>query len=423
MRILMAADQFLPPASGAAVFTVALVTGLAQAGHEVVVLTPAAGPGDGGPDHEASDPPGSARLKIVRAPAFALPGSRSHVYVDLPCRRMVEKLVDALRPDAIHVQDYLLLCRTVARVAGRKRLPLVATNHFLPENLMPYMPVLRRSPQALARILWKPVMAVLQQACVVTTPTETGARLLREQGLKRPVVPISCGVDLRRFAGLASREGRGAADAVAECPDESATVRRRFGLRPETPLFLFVGRVDREKRLDVLIEAMSLVPDMPLQVAIAGKGEQKERLSQLARDRGLERRVVFLGYVPDQDLPRLLRAADVFVIPSEAELQSIATLEAMASGLPVIAAGARALPELVEPGTNGYLFTAGSATHLAAVLRLMLGRRDAWPQMGRASRRMAERHDRAFTVRKYVELYERVAMMRQTTSLAPLTRS
>jgi glycosyltransferase involved in cell wall biosynthesis len=210
----------------------------------------------------------------------------------------------------------------------------------------------------------------------------------------------------------------GGTSAVTGGSDESARVRQRFGLRPEVPLFLFVGRVDREKRLDVLIEAVLLVPDLPLQVAIAGKGGQKERLSKLAHDRGLGRRVVFLGYVPDDDLPRLLRAADVFVIPSEAELQSIATLEAMASGRPIIAADARALPELVEPGKNGYLFTAGSATHLAEVLRLMLGCRDAWLQMGAASYHMAERHDRAFTVQKYVELYARVATARPATEPA-----
>lgn len=413
---MIAADQFRPPASGAAVFTGALVTGLVRAGHEVVLLTPAAGPGDVGRHREASDPPG---LKVVRAPAFALPGSHSHVYVDLPSRRMVEDLVDTFRPDVVHVQDYLLLCRTVAGVAGRKRLPLVATNHFLPENLIPYMPVLKRSPEALARLLWKPVMAVLQQARVVTTPTATGARLLEEQGLKRPVVPISCGVDVQRFARLESRDSGGSVGWMTEDPDDGAQVRQRFGLRPEVPLFLFVGRVDREKRLDVLIEAMLLAPDLPLQVAIAGKGEQKERLSRLAHDRGLGRRVVFLGYVPDDDLPRLLQAADVFVIPSEAELQSIATLEAMASAMPIIAADARALPELVEPGKNGYLFTAGSATHLAEVLRLMLGCRDAWPQMGAASCHMAERHDRALTVQKYVELYTRVATARPAREPAP----
>jgi 1,2-diacylglycerol 3-alpha-glucosyltransferase len=417
----MAADQFRPPASGAAVFTGALAAGLARAGNQVVVLTPAAGPRVDGPDCEVagcaagapslwrttSDPPG---LKVVRAPAFTLPGNHSHVSVDLPSARMVEDLVDAFRPDVVHVQDYLPLCRTVARAAALRRLPLVATNHFLPENLIPYMPVLRKAPAALAWVLWKPVMAVLEQAWVVTTPTATGARILKEQGLKRPVVPISCGVDVRRFADppAVAGDGAGRGDAL-DGARESARVRRGFGLQPGVPLFLFVGRVDREKRLDVLLEAVALVPDLPLHVAIAGKGEHKERLARLAHDRGLDTRVTFVGYVPDGDLPGLLRAADVFVIPSGAELQSIATLEAMACGKPVVAADARALPELVEPGKNGYLFTAGSAEHLAEVVRLTLARRDTWSEMGAASREIAHRHDHVRTVEKYAELYSRVA--------------
>ncbi len=87
--------------------------------------------------------------------------------------------------------------------------------------------------------------------------------------------------------------------------------------------------------------------------------EQAERLN-------LGDRVSFLGFVRDADLLALRRSSDVFVIPSEAELQSLSTMEAVACGLPVVAANSYALPELVHHGENGYLFQPGNSDELAS---------------------------------------------------------
>jgi glycosyltransferase involved in cell wall biosynthesis len=171
-----------------------------------------------------------------------------------------------------------------------------------------------------------------------------------------------------------------------------------------------VGRVDREKALDVLIQAVADLDRADIQLAIAGQGSFLNDLQALSRRLALGRRVVFTGYVSNDDLPLLLNSADVFVMPSRAELQSIATLEAMSSGLPVLAADARALPELVAPGVNGYLFEVGQVAKAAQGLAFLGDNRERWAAMGLASLSKAKPHSLANTIYRYADLYGELFM-------------
>jgi glycosyltransferase involved in cell wall biosynthesis len=231
---------------------------------------------------------------------------------------------------------------------------------------------------------------------VVTAPSKTAAAILRRRGLRVPVYPISCGVDLSRFHWDAS-------------VDRSAT-RQRYGLAPDRCMFLFVGRVDGEKRLDVLLHALALLKRDDIQLAIAGKGAALKGLKALARALKLGDRVRFLGFVPDGDLPALLNSADIFTMPSEAELLSIATLEAMACGRPLLVAQAEALPELVTPGVNGYLFQPGNPVDAARHMALLAAQPLRWASMGAASLDKVQHHSLENTVSSYEKIYESLSL-------------
>src|SRR5262249_40475358 len=137
-------------------------------------------------------------------------------------------------------------------------------------------------------------------------------------------------------------------------------LRSKYALPAGRPLILSVGRLSPEKRADVLIAAVARLPstddtsaedtsadDAGPVLVLAGTGPDEGRLRSLARHYGAADRVRFPGFVADDDLPGLYRLADVFAIASQAELQSLVTMAAMASGLPVVAVDAGALAELV----------------------------------------------------------------------------
>jgi len=391
MRIVIAGQTYSPAANGQAVFTVTLAEGLAAAGHSVMVIVPS----------EKLMPYRVTQrsLRVERLASLPIGSSSSVVCVTgLPFLQARSRLQE-FRPDVVHVQDHYPLTCAIIAAARWEHLPVVGTNHFLPENWTHYLGLGSVPHPVLRKLLWSTMLQVYNKLDAVAAPSRTAVDILRQQGLRAPVYAISCGVDLNRFRPI---------------PDlDQAQMRRKYRLDPARRLFLFVGRVDPEKRLDVVINGLARLKSHGVQLAIAGQGRHFEAVEKQAWDLGLLQsgQVVLTGHVPGEDLPLLLNAADVFVMASEAELQSIATLEAMACGRPILAAEARALPELVEDGLNGRLFRAGDPDELARVWRSMLDSSSQWPAMGRVSRLRASQHTFPETVRSYVNLYTTVAAL------------
>jgi glycosyltransferase involved in cell wall biosynthesis len=123
----------------------------------------------------------------------------------------------------------------------------------------------------------------------------------------------------------------------------------------------------------------------------------------MAADRGLGGRLRFVGYLPDHTLPDLYRLASVYFITSPVELQSISTLEAMATGLPVVAVRAGALPELVHDGRNGHVVEPGDCRAAAVRLQEILTDAAKRGKMASESRAIARRHDVQVTIDHYEE--------------------
>ena len=118
-------------------------------------------------------------------------------------------------------------------------------------------------------------------------------------------------------------------------------------------------------------------------------------------------RVHFTGFIPNEDLHVLLNSVDIFSMPSDAELLSIASLEAMACGRPMLLADAVALPELVTPGVNGYLFKKGDPEDAAHFIGMLADQPERWKEMGKASFEKAQVHSLENTVLRYEELYKK----------------
>jgi glycosyltransferase involved in cell wall biosynthesis len=396
MRIAIVGQTYHPDANGQSVFTVNLAEGLAAAGHQVVVVRPSPRSRGGRASHHG--------VRIEEVPSVSLGFLQPDARLTLLPDPSVRRFIDAFQPEIVHLQDHYPLCRGALRAARRRRTALIGTNHFLPDNFAPHLGLPGRllGRERTDRWLWRYMLQVYERLDIVTTPSLTAARILAAQGLRQPIHPISCGVDLTRFRRL---------------PEvDRAALRARYGIAADRIVFLFVGRVDGEKRLEVLLHAMARLGRDDLQLAIAGRGGHRRRLEALGRELRLGSRLVFTGYVPGEDLPGLLNSVDVFAMPSEAELQSIATLEAMACARPVLAANARALPELVEHGLNGWLFQPGRADDAARGMAELAASAERRATQGAASLARVQAHSVANTWRLYEELYH--TLLRGTIPLA-----
>jgi 1,2-diacylglycerol 3-alpha-glucosyltransferase len=172
---------------------------------------------------------------------------------------------------------------------------------------------------------------------------------------------------------------------------------------------LYVGRLEKEKRIDLILRAL---PDIlrvtNVHLVLAGTGTEKRNLEVLTDRLGIQKAVTFTGFVPDKDLQNIYRIADLFVTAGIAELQSIVTMEAMASGLPVVAVNAMALPELVHDGENGYLFSDGNSQMLAEKVIAILSNQTMRAQMSRKSLEIIKDHDLNKTIEKYESIYNEI---------------
>lgn len=158
--------------------------------------------------------------------------------------------------------------------------------------------------------------------------------------------------------------------------------RRREG----RPRLLAVSRLVRRKGLEDLIASLASPRLSACTLTLVGEGRLRARLQALARSEGVSERIEFAGRLHGESLSDCYRAADCFVLPSHAESCSMSLLEAMASGLPVVAARTGGIPELVEDGVNGRLFEAGDRTGLAQAIAWMLESPERMQSIGAANR-------------------------------------
>ncbi len=167
---------------------------------------------------------------------------------------------------------------------------------------------------------------------------------------------------------------------------------------------LFLGRLHPQKGLDVLLEAlkraMSIRQDS-LRLVLAGDGPERGRLEKLAADLGVGAEVEFLGTVDDPR--RQLARADLLVLPSYAEGLSNVLLEAMASGVPVVASDIEANRSLIEDGVSGRLFAVGDPDDLARILVELADDPAAREDLGRRARAVVEAH---YTIQQVASRYE-----------------
>ena len=385
MRVMIASDLHKPTINGIATFGHNLAKGLAAAGHEVLVVAPS----QTGKRYEETDPEGYllARTSSIIFPFY------QNLRISASPTREIKRIARNFKPDIIHVQTPLGVGLGAVAAAKKYKLPLVATNHSMSENLVDNLKLLAPFTKQIDFILREYGNRFYNHADFVTLPTEAAVKMLRNNSFSKPYKAISNGIDLSQF-----QPGRA-----------EAGFYEQFNIPTDKPIVLYLGRLDAEKHVSILVRAVhKLLPTTDLHLVVAGFGNDLERLRDLARDLDMTGAATFTGRVDEAVKNQFYKAATLFAMPSPAELQSIVTLEAMASGLPVVAVNAGAVYELCQDGRNGYLYELDNVDDLAVKIKSVLTDQNLAAKMGAESLKIAHEHDLDETIRRFERLYAQV---------------
>lgn len=371
MRIVQVTPFFYPHAGGVESHVRGLVREFAREGHDVTVVTSRF-------DRSLPEEEELEGYRILRSRTLG-------VVLDTPVDFGVRRTVRDLAPDVFHLHYPPPLTSYFAtRELARRKVPVCLTYHC---DL--YLPGVggRLLAELYQRVFVSSTLDRTRQIIVHTRSYGGTSAMLR--GRELAVIPSA--VDLERF-----RPGLEAGD-----------IRRNLRLEGKR-VAVFTGRLVPHKGVDVLLQALVQLPS-DVALIVVGAGPRLPSLVGQARRLRVEDRVRFCPRISDEDLPRYLSLADVFVFPSQSRLEGfgLAVAEAMAAGLPVVVPDMPGVREVIEPGREGLLAEPLLASDLADKVRTLLDDPALAKRMGRAGRERAEaRYALPIVARSLLNLYE-----------------
>lgn len=358
MKIGFFTDSYRPYVSGVVRSIESFARELRRCGHEVYIFAPRYPSVD---DDE---------VNVYRFPSFRAP-TYPDFYIGLPVPWPVKRYIRNWNLDVIHVHSPFLLGQLGAFFARKLDLPLVFTYHTLYDQYVHYFPI----ASGFAK---KCVVGIARHFCnrcdLVITPTSVIRDLLRGYGVTTSIIPIPTGIEVWRFSG-----------------GKTDYLRKALGIPERDIILLFVGRIGKEKNLEYLLEAFSLVVREVENavLVLVGSGPETEHLQERSRELGVAERVLFAGFLEPEKVAEAYRSANIFVFPSVTETQGLVLAEAMAAGLPVVAQAAYGSLAMVKDGVTGYLCKEGKEK-FAELILMLIRDRELREKMGAAARERAE---------------------------------
>jgi 1,2-diacylglycerol 3-alpha-glucosyltransferase len=335
-------------------------------------------------------------LTVAGLRSFRNPWRAGQCFVLWPRREVVEHL-QTFCPNVLHLQDPICAVLCGPGAARNLDFPVLLSLHQLhwfASAYLPRWPILHHGVEG---TLWRYANWLLAQCEAVIAPSHTIAKIASTH-CRRHVQVISNGVDLERFGPNAAFRG------------ENEALCRKSRLDAGTPVMLHVGRIDVDKRVDLVVRAAAKpMRSTKVQLLVVGDGIQRSAAIPDAQFLGEPDRCCFPSFVPPgDDLSGLYRLAPVFVTASEIETQGLVILEAAASGLPVVVVRTAALPEAVQDGITGYLVVPGDTDAMADRIARLLQDLQQASGMGRAGRHMMERHSLGRSIEAHEQVYRSI---------------
>lgn len=332
MNIGIFTDCYYPQVNGVVTSTITLKKELEEKGHRVIIFT-------------VNHPDAVEEKDVVRLASIPFLPLKNFRVGAFYSKKAVE-IIRRMNLDIIHTQTEFSLGIFGRIVAKKLGIPVVHTYHTMYEDYVHYVAV-RPIIKPATKLAKKGSAFYCKYCNGVIVPTTKVKDKLEEYGLiDKGINIIPTGIDINPFKKENYHE------------NEVAELRKEFAIKKDDKVVLFLGRIAKEKSIDVIIKAMpKLIEKIPnTKMLIVGGGPEIDNLEELAEELNIKEKVIFVGEKPWKEIGKYYQLGDVFVSASVTETQGLTFTEAMAGEIPVIAKYDKNLEEIMQHGVNGFIF-------------------------------------------------------------------
>lgn len=376
LRIGLFTDTYAPQVNGVSISLQLISEGLKKRGHQVTIFAPRF---PGYKDDQSN---------VMRLPSLKYLNNPPIYVAVLGTPRSTWSLTRK-HFDVLHAHSPLSVGLLAYLTASTKRLPLIYTYHTSITDYTHYVKFIGGTSVMKYAARWFSA-ASTNLGDQIVVPSPKFERLLHEQKVRRNIHVVPNGIDLSSFQ-------------TAKNP---GSIRKKLGIKPDAPILLTVGRMDPEKRLDFIVDAFVRIaghnPDVHL--VFAGDGSARKSIESQALGTKVKDRIHFLGMVARAELPDVLHDADLFLSASTTEVHPISVIEAIASGLPIVAVKDEAFEGMIENDQNGYMVPLNLETY-ADTISALLTDREKLTRFGKHSAALSEKYSIEGQVKALEKLY------------------
>ncbi|MDR1218762.1 MAG: glycosyltransferase [Treponema sp.] len=361
MIIAMFTDSYWPRVNGITVSVDTYSHALIQAGHTVIIVCssyPDAIDMKGTSPHEES---GGREPIIIRAPSFPLVISNEDRIAKIHKMLWVSKQLETFHPGIVHINSEFVIAEFGFYYAKRHNIPVVYTFHTLWEEYIGnYFPAFL--VPLFKRIVRRIFKLALKRADAVIAPTDQAAAIVRKYKTKKEIYVLPTGIDPKHLT-----------PNQLQVADFRGIMEQMYPPLRDRRILLFAGRVTKEKNVGFLLGILPKIIEKHREAVllIVGDGPYLADLRKECERLNLNDHCVFTGYLERKDLGLAYAMSDIFVFPSLTETQGLVTIEAMCTGIPVVAIGSMGTVTVMNGDKGGFIVQNDEAEFTARVLNLL----------------------------------------------------